>query len=99
MSDVLAYTRFTPHRQVEVKKIKDANVNEGPSVPSITAILSYSKGFACSRGPGTVFLFEQTDENGYRKTREIKVNVQALFQKRWKVKSLCAHGYACVRSL
>ncbi|XP_063330906.1 cilia- and flagella-associated protein 57 isoform X3 [Pelmatolapia mariae] len=59
-------------RQVEVKKIKDANVDEGPSVPSITAILSYSKGFACSRGPGTVFLFEQTDENGYRKTREIK---------------------------
>uniref|UniRef100_A0A3P9BI40 Cilia and flagella associated protein 57 n=1 Tax=Maylandia zebra TaxID=106582 RepID=A0A3P9BI40_9CICH len=58
-------------------KIKDANVNEGPSVPSITAILSYSKGFACSRGPGTVFLFEQTDENGYRKTREIKIPLDA----------------------
>ncbi|XP_026024824.1 cilia- and flagella-associated protein 57 isoform X2 [Astatotilapia calliptera] len=66
-----------PARQVEVKKIKDANVNEGPSVPSITAILSYSKGFACSRGPGTVFLFEQTDENGYRKTREIKIPLDA----------------------
>ncbi|XP_063330905.1 cilia- and flagella-associated protein 57 isoform X2 [Pelmatolapia mariae] len=64
-------------RQVEVKKIKDANVDEGPSVPSITAILSYSKGFACSRGPGTVFLFEQTDENGYRKTREIKIPLDA----------------------
>ncbi|CAI5689004.1 unnamed protein product [Oreochromis niloticus] len=64
-------------RQVEVKKIKDANVDEGPSVPSITAILSYSKGFACSRGPGTVFLFEQTDESGYRKTREIKIPLDA----------------------
>uniref|UniRef100_I3J5W9 Cilia and flagella associated protein 57 n=1 Tax=Oreochromis niloticus TaxID=8128 RepID=I3J5W9_ORENI len=58
-------------------KIKDANVDEGPSVPSITAILSYSKGFACSRGPGTVFLFEQTDESGYRKTREIKIPLDA----------------------
>uniref|UniRef100_A0A3Q4HXN8 Cilia and flagella associated protein 57 n=1 Tax=Neolamprologus brichardi TaxID=32507 RepID=A0A3Q4HXN8_NEOBR len=58
-------------------KIKDANVNEGPSVPSITAILSYSKGFACSRGPGTVFLFVQTDENGYRKAREIKIPLDA----------------------
>ncbi|KAL3977716.1 pleckstrin-like domain containing family A member 3 [Sarotherodon galilaeus] len=66
-------------RQVEVKKIKDANVDEGPSVPSITAILSYSKGFACSRGPGTVFLFEQTDDNGYRKTREIKIPVDAYW--------------------
>uniref|UniRef100_A0A3Q4MYG6 Cilia and flagella associated protein 57 n=1 Tax=Neolamprologus brichardi TaxID=32507 RepID=A0A3Q4MYG6_NEOBR len=64
-------------QQLEVKKIKDANVNEGPSVPSITAILSYSKGFACSRGPGTVFLFVQTDENGYRKAREIKIPLDA----------------------
>ncbi|XP_030585789.1 cilia- and flagella-associated protein 57 [Archocentrus centrarchus] len=60
-------------RQVEVKKIKDTGVDEGPSVLSITAILPYSKGFACSRGPGIVCLFEQAEENSYRKSREIKI--------------------------
>ena len=39
----------------------------------ITAIVSYSKGFACTCGLGTVFLFEKTDDRDYfKKTREVK---------------------------
>ncbi|XP_074529308.1 cilia- and flagella-associated protein 57 [Halichoeres trimaculatus] len=60
-------------RQTEMKKIKDTDVDGGPDVPRITAIVSYSKGFACSFGPGTVCLFEKTGEDGYRKIREIKI--------------------------
>ncbi|XP_022054738.2 cilia- and flagella-associated protein 57 [Acanthochromis polyacanthus] len=60
-------------RQVEMKKIKDCDVDESPAVPRITAILSYSKGFACSLGPGTVCLFEKTEEDSYRKSREVQI--------------------------
>ncbi|XP_038819293.1 cilia- and flagella-associated protein 57 [Salvelinus namaycush] len=43
-------------------------------MPRVTAITSYSKGFACSAGPGTVCLFEKTEEkDNYRKTREIRI--------------------------
>ncbi|XP_070706449.1 cilia- and flagella-associated protein 57 [Pempheris klunzingeri] len=59
-------------RQVEMKKIKDADVDEGPSVSRITAILSYSKGFACSLGSGTVCLFEK-NEDSYRRRRDIRI--------------------------
>ncbi|XP_047437739.1 cilia- and flagella-associated protein 57 [Mugil cephalus] len=62
-----------PHRQIDMKKIKDADVNEGLTVPRVTAIFSYSKGFACSMGPGTVCLFEKTEEDSYRKSREIQI--------------------------
>ena len=42
---------------------------------SITAIVAYSKGFACACGPGTVHLFEKTDEKDFfKKAREIKVS-------------------------
>lgn len=57
-----------------MKKITDADVDEGPNVPRITAILSYSKGFACSLGSGTVCLFEKNEEDSYRRSREIRVN-------------------------
>ncbi|XP_068451125.1 cilia- and flagella-associated protein 57 [Clinocottus analis] len=57
-------------RQAEMKKIRGNDVGEGPR---ITAILSYSKGFACSLGPGTVCLFEKTQLDGYRRSREIRI--------------------------
>ncbi|KAK0134411.1 Cilia- and flagella-associated protein 57 [Merluccius polli] len=42
--------------------------------PSVTAILPYSKGFMCSAGPGTVCVFENTEEkDSYRKTGEILI--------------------------
>lgn len=67
------------HRQVEMKKIKDASANEDPSEgPGITAILSYSKGFVCSLGPGTVCLFENSEENSYKRSREVQVIVNAV---------------------
>ncbi|MBN3282186.1 CFA57 protein, partial [Polyodon spathula] len=40
----------------------------------VSAIVAYSKGFACSAGPGAVCLFEKTEEKDvYRKTREIRI--------------------------
>lgn len=43
-------------------------------IPQVTAIVAYSKGFACACGPGTVHLYEKTDDKEYfKKTREIKV--------------------------
>uniref|UniRef100_A0A8C7KEZ8 Cilia and flagella associated protein 57 n=1 Tax=Oncorhynchus kisutch TaxID=8019 RepID=A0A8C7KEZ8_ONCKI len=42
--------------------------------PRVTVITAYSKGFAYSAGPGTVCLFERTDDkDNYRKTRKIRI--------------------------
>ncbi|XP_036955576.1 cilia- and flagella-associated protein 57 isoform X1 [Acanthopagrus latus] len=60
-------------RQFEMKKIKDADMDKDPNAPRITAILSYSKGFACSLGSGTVCLFEKQEEDNYRRIREIRI--------------------------
>uniref|UniRef100_A0A8D0DZ11 Cilia and flagella associated protein 57 n=1 Tax=Salvator merianae TaxID=96440 RepID=A0A8D0DZ11_SALMN len=44
------------------------------SLPRVSAIAAYSKGFACSAGPGLVLLFEKTDEKeGYQESREIRI--------------------------
>lgn len=52
----------------------EGNDEETPQLPRVTVITAYSKGFACSAGPGTVYLFERTDDkDNYRKTREIRV--------------------------
>lgn len=57
--------------------------DETPSAPAlmprVTVIKAYSKGFACSAGPGTVCLFEKTEEkNNYRQIREIRVSTDCL---------------------
>ncbi|GFR57789.1 cilia- and flagella-associated protein 57-like [Elysia marginata] len=40
----------------------------------VTSLVSYSKGFACSFGLGTVYLFEKTDDKDYfKKAREIMI--------------------------
>ncbi|XP_019942091.1 cilia- and flagella-associated protein 57 [Paralichthys olivaceus] len=62
-----------PDRQVGTRMIRDTDVDEASTVSRITAILSYSKGFVCSMGPGTVCLFEKTEEDSYRKSRVIKI--------------------------
>uniref|UniRef100_A0A8C7F2S6 Cilia and flagella associated protein 57 n=1 Tax=Oncorhynchus kisutch TaxID=8019 RepID=A0A8C7F2S6_ONCKI len=52
----------------------EGNDEETPQLPRVTVITAYSKGFACSAGPGTVYLFERTDDkDNYRKTREIRI--------------------------
>ena len=44
------------------------------SLPQVSAIAAYSKGFACSAGPGRVLLFEKMEEKEfYRESREIRV--------------------------
>ncbi|XP_016516833.1 cilia- and flagella-associated protein 57-like [Poecilia formosa] len=60
-------------RNLEVRRIKAGNVTEGVAKCCVTAVLSYSKGFVCSSGPGTVSLFEQIELDVYRKSREIQI--------------------------
>ncbi|XP_072543115.1 cilia- and flagella-associated protein 57 isoform X2 [Salminus brasiliensis] len=60
-------------RKTDKRKSEDAPP-AATTLSRVTAITAYSKGFACSAGPGTVCLFEKTEEkDGYRKTREIKI--------------------------
>ena len=48
--------------------------NAGP--PHITALVAYSKGFACAVGRGTVHLYEKSDDKEFfKKVREIKVSI------------------------
>ncbi|XP_068171387.1 cilia- and flagella-associated protein 57 [Antennarius striatus] len=61
------------NRLVEVKKIKDSDGNDGPGSPSIRALLSYSRGFACSFGSGLVRLFEKNEEDSFTLSREIRI--------------------------
>lgn len=44
------------------------------AMPQVFATAAYSKGFACSAGPGRVLLFEKMEEKDfYRESREIRV--------------------------
>ncbi|XP_058408129.1 cilia- and flagella-associated protein 57 isoform X5 [Diceros bicornis minor] len=46
------------------------------TMPQVFAIAAYSKGFACSAGPGRVLLFEKMEEKDfYRESREIRIPV------------------------
>uniref|UniRef100_UPI0037E7E14E cilia- and flagella-associated protein 57 isoform X2 n=1 Tax=Semicossyphus pulcher TaxID=241346 RepID=UPI0037E7E14E len=54
-------------------RIKETHMDESANVPHVTAIVSYSKGFACSLGPGTVCLFEKNAEDSYRRSRQIQI--------------------------
>ncbi|XP_072308119.1 cilia- and flagella-associated protein 57 [Eucyclogobius newberryi] len=60
-------------RPVEMKKIKDGDVDESCSLGRITTVTALSKGFACSAGPGTVSLFDRTKDDGYRKRQDILI--------------------------
>ena len=55
----------------------NAESDAGSVVPvsyAASAIVAFSKGFACASGPGTVHIFEKSDDKEfYRKTREIQV--------------------------
>ncbi|XP_063431022.1 cilia- and flagella-associated protein 57-like [Mytilus galloprovincialis] len=44
------------------------------TIPQVTAIVAYSKGFACACGPGTVHLYEKTDDKDlFKKSKQIKI--------------------------
>ncbi|XP_013398082.1 cilia- and flagella-associated protein 57 [Lingula anatina] len=58
----------------KMDSISEGEATQPSGPPEITAIVAYSKGFACSVGPGTVFLYEKTDDKEYfKKAREIKI--------------------------
>ncbi|XP_047677974.1 cilia- and flagella-associated protein 57 isoform X2 [Tachysurus fulvidraco] len=60
--------------QEEKRPIADETPSAPALMPRVTVIKAYSKGFACSAGPGTVCLFEKTEEkNNYRQIREIRI--------------------------
>lgn len=73
--------------------IKNTPVEEASTVCRITAILSYSKGFVCSMGPGSVCLFEKTEENSYRRIREIKVKNSPGLNKTLKHNQIAPPSY------
>uniref|UniRef100_A0A3P8WGP1 Cilia and flagella associated protein 57 n=1 Tax=Cynoglossus semilaevis TaxID=244447 RepID=A0A3P8WGP1_CYNSE len=73
--------------------IKNTPVEEASTVCRITAILSYSKGFVCSMGPGSVCLFEKTEENSYRRIREIKVKNSPGLNKTLKHNQMAPPSY------
>ncbi|MBN3302205.1 CFA57 protein, partial [Amia calva] len=65
-----------PSTQDSNRSLGKKNVDEplSDALPRVSAIAAYSKGFACAAGPGTVYLFEKTEEKDhYRKTREIRI--------------------------
>ncbi|XP_071118876.1 cilia- and flagella-associated protein 57-like [Haliotis cracherodii] len=52
--------------------LDDGSQPSGP--PQISAIVAYSKGYACACGPGMVHLFEKTDDKDFfKKARDIKI--------------------------
>uniref|UniRef100_K7FI18 Cilia and flagella associated protein 57 n=2 Tax=Pelodiscus sinensis TaxID=13735 RepID=K7FI18_PELSI len=54
--------------------LSEAVGQQQATLPQVSAIAAYSKGFACSAGPGVVLLFEKTEEReGYRENREIRI--------------------------
>ncbi|KAM9501173.1 cilia- and flagella-associated protein 57 [Clarias gariepinus] len=69
MSVAERITEQEPGRQTQ-----DETSSDHDSMPQVTAIKAYSKGFACSAGPGTVCLFEKTEEKcSYRQIKEIRI--------------------------
>ncbi|XP_042299839.1 cilia- and flagella-associated protein 57-like, partial [Sceloporus undulatus] len=51
----------------------EGEAQQQTSLPRVSAVAAYSKGFACAAGPGIVLLFEKSEEKeGYRESREIR---------------------------
>ncbi|NXW07254.1 CFA57 protein, partial [Fregetta grallaria] len=52
--------------------VSEDNGSQQDSLPQISAVAAYSKGFACSSSPGVVLLFEKTKEKEvYKESQEI----------------------------
>ncbi|KAG5833516.1 hypothetical protein ANANG_G00276740 [Anguilla anguilla] len=67
---------MTKPSMLDSERSQETKQEEGVAAhqPRVTTIAAYSKGFACSAGPGTVCLFERTDDGGsFRKSREIRI--------------------------
>ncbi|XP_005866144.1 PREDICTED: cilia- and flagella-associated protein 57 [Myotis brandtii] len=58
------------------EQILETDSHTQQSMPQVFAIAAYSKGFACSAGPGRVLLFEKMeDKDFYHESREIRIPV------------------------
>lgn len=56
------------------EQILTASSHSQLTMPQVFAVAAYSKGFACSAGPGRVLLFEKVEEKDfYHESREIRV--------------------------
>lgn len=58
------------------------------SLPQISAVAAYSKGFACSSSPGVVLLFEKTNKEVYKESQEIWVGEKKNFCKQLQSRCL-----------
>ncbi|XP_009466469.1 PREDICTED: WD repeat-containing protein 65 [Nipponia nippon] len=57
---------------VSCRLASEDNGSQQDSLPQISAVAAYSKGFACSSSPGVVLLFEKTKEKEvYKESQEI----------------------------
>ncbi|XP_054836556.1 cilia- and flagella-associated protein 57 [Eublepharis macularius] len=73
-SDSLIEFPATSSPEVSSDLIFEPETQQQASLPRISAVATYSKGFACSAGPGIVLLFEKSEEKeGYRESREIRI--------------------------
>ncbi|XP_066480340.1 cilia- and flagella-associated protein 57 isoform X1 [Tiliqua scincoides] len=60
--------------EISSEKICESEIQQQASLPRVSCIAAYSKGFACSAGPGIILLFEKSEEReGYRESREIRI--------------------------
>jgi len=57
----------------DVNKERASAVSEVVSGFPVTTIVAFVKGFACAAGAGLVHLYEKSDEDYYKKIREIQV--------------------------
>ncbi|TSL47697.1 Cilia- and flagella-associated protein 57 [Bagarius yarrelli] len=70
--DMSVANKITEHERQS--QIEDGTQPVPTAMPRVTVIKAYSKGFACSAGPGTACLFEKTEEkDSYRQIREIRI--------------------------
>uniref|UniRef100_A0A8C6VLZ3 Cilia and flagella associated protein 57 n=1 Tax=Naja naja TaxID=35670 RepID=A0A8C6VLZ3_NAJNA len=74
-SESLIEFPVTHSPEYSTEAVSEAEGQQHASLPRVSAIAAYSKGFACSAGPGIVLLFEKSDEkDGYRESREIRIS-------------------------
>ncbi|NXT45627.1 CFA57 protein, partial [Pluvianellus socialis] len=63
---------YESYSDVSCGLASEDNSSQQDSLPQISAVASYSKGFACSSSPGVVLLFEKTKEKEvYKESQEI----------------------------
>nr|XP_016848705.1 PREDICTED: cilia- and flagella-associated protein 57 [Anolis carolinensis] len=64
----------TSSPEYSAEMVCETEAQQQASLPRVSAVAAYSKGFACAAGLGVVLLFERSDEKeGYKECREIRI--------------------------